>query len=205
MQPYPKIHSVYKRDEKGNMLWGKYSLPEFEYLANNEWVFTEKVDGTNIRVIWEDHTLTFMGRTDKAQIPLFLLDKLDKVFSLERMAAMFDDDACLYGEGYGARIQGGGGNYIPNGVDFVLFDIRIGDVWLKQVDVRDIGTRLGLTCVPVIGTGTLEDMLEKTRLGFNSLWGEFPAEGIVARPKIDLNDRGNRRIITKAKHKDWKV
>jgi hypothetical protein len=40
--------------------------------------------------------------------------------------------------------------------------------------------------------------------GFTSQWGDFAAEGIVARPKIELKTRGGKRIITKIKHKDFK-
>ena len=36
-----------------------------------------------------------------------------------------DGAAVLYGEGYGAKIQKGGGNYRAD-QDFVLFDVRVG-------------------------------------------------------------------------------
>jgi ATP-dependent RNA circularization protein (DNA/RNA ligase family) len=203
MKEYHKIHSLYKRDLNGNMFFGDFSLDEFRYLANNEWVFTEKVDGTNIRVIWQDRAIRFGGKTDNAQMPTFLYDRLVELFNPRKMLEVFDNDVCLYGEGYGAKIQKGGGSYKADGVDFVLFDIRVGDWWLKQDDVREIGTKLGLTCVPIIGTGTLVDLENKVRYGFASMWGDFPAEGIVARPKTELYDRSHRRIITKLKHKDF--
>ena len=47
MNQYHKIQTVFKRDPQANyktLLFGQYSLPEFEYLAMNEWSFTEKVD-----------------------------------------------------------------------------------------------------------------------------------------------------------------
>ena len=50
MKEYHKIQTVFKRDPETNhrtLLEGQYSMPEFEYLANNQWVFTEKIDGTN--------------------------------------------------------------------------------------------------------------------------------------------------------------
>jgi hypothetical protein len=42
------------------------------------------------------------------------------------------------------------------------------------------------------------------RGGLKSQWGDFEAEGIVARPKVDLFDRGGNRIICKIKGKDFK-
>ena len=55
MQPpmYPKIKSLFKRDEKTFKFTDEYSCPEFELLKGLRWVATEKVDGTNIRVIFD--------------------------------------------------------------------------------------------------------------------------------------------------------
>ena len=78
MKEYHKIQTVFHRDPDTKfktLLEGRFSLPEFEYLQNNEWIFTEKVDGTNIRIIF-DGELTFGGKTDRAQIPNQLVNKL---------------------------------------------------------------------------------------------------------------------------------
>lgn len=214
MNQYHKIQSLYKRDEKGKMLFGQYSLPEFEYLRDNTWVFTEKVDGTNIRVMYSGGELSFGGKTDNAQIPANLVNKLRELFKVESFYELFQaieiDDSweypnvCLYGEGYGAKIQKGGGNYIPGGVNFVLFDVKIGDWWLKREDVENIAHKLSISVVPILGEGTLDELRHRCEEGFKSQWGDFIAEGIVARPKIELKDRAGNRIITKLKHKDFK-
>jgi len=199
MIEYPKIQTLFKRDNTGKIIEEEFTLPEFEYLKNNIWVFTEKVDGTNIRVIFDNKGIvTFKGRTDNAQIPVFLLNKLEKIFQGKTQQEM-----CLYGEGYGARIQKGGENYIKDGVDFVLFDVRVGDLWLKREDVEEIALSFGIKAVPIIGEGTLTDMVEMVKKGFKSKWGDFIAEGIVARPKVELQDRRFKRIITKLKYKDF--
>lgn len=201
---YHKIQSVFKRDPETKyktLLMGEYSIPEFEYLRDNEWVFTEKVDGTNIRVYWEDGKIRIGGRTENAQIPTFLYDKLNEMFTPDK----FDDfdSVTLYGEGYGARIQKGGGNYIPDGVSFVLFDVKVGEWWLKREDIYDIALKMDIEIVPVVGKGTLLDLVKLVEGGVYSVWGDFPAEGIVARPEVELKDRGGRRIITKLKYKDF--
>ena len=79
---YTKIPNIFKREEHGNnkLIEGDYSTPELEYLANVPWVWTEKVDGTNIRVVWDGHSVSFGGRTDKAQIPAHLVNKLNELF-----------------------------------------------------------------------------------------------------------------------------
>jgi ATP-dependent RNA circularization protein (DNA/RNA ligase family) len=194
------------RDEKTNfktLLEGQYSIPAFRYLEKNGWVFTEKIDGTNIRVMWDGNKVTFSGKTDGSQIPAFLIQKLMEIFTAEKLAPVFPSGACLYGEGYGAKIQSGG-NYIPDGCGFILFDVLCGKWWLERASVEDIAVKLNIPVVPVIGSGTLLDAVEKTRSGFPSVIGKCTAEGIVMRPSVEMFDRNGDRIIAKIKHKDFK-
>jgi hypothetical protein len=207
MHEYHKIQTVFKRDtanQHQTLLEGQWTLPEFEYLANNLWGFTEKVDGMNIRVRLQDGTVTFAGKTDAAQIPDALLTRLQERFSPLRaqLQELFASDACLYGEGYGAKIRKGGGNYRPD-PDFVLFDVRVGEWWLQRADVEDIAAKLGIDVVPVIGEGTLHDAVAWAKRGITSTWGDFAAEGIVARPKTELCTRSGQRMITKIKCRDF--
>ena len=149
MKEYHKIQTVFLRDPETKfktLLEGEFAYPEFRYLANNEWVFTEKVDGTNIRVMFDGQQITFGGKTDDAQIPAFLVTRLQEVFlpQLETFKAKFTDGVCLYGEGYGAKIQKGGGNYRQD-QDFVLFDVKVGDWWLERSSIEDIASTLRLS------------------------------------------------------------
>jgi len=187
------------------LLKGSFSTPEFEYLQNNLWIFTEKVDGTNIRVMYKDGEIQFGGKTEKAIIQPDLAEKLNEIFlpKKEIFAEVFkDSEACLYGEGYGPRIQKVGPKYRSD-QSFVLFDIKIGHWWFKRKDVEMVGEKLGIDVTPIIGEGNLMEMVEMARKGFNSTWGDFLAEGIVARPKVDLSMRNGKRIITKIKHNDF--
>lgn len=208
MKEYHKIQTVFKRNPETKhktLLMGDYSLPEFEYLKDNRWQFTEKVDGTNIRIMVTNDVI-FGGKTDSAQIPASLIERLNTRFQTiearQRLAEVFPDGGCLYGEGYGAKIQKSGGNYRQD-QDFVLFDVKVGDFWLRREDIEDVASRLDIEIVPIIGEGTLEDMIVTVQDGFSSQWGNFEAEGIVARPLIELKTRSGKRIITKLKHKDF--
>lgn len=207
MKEYHKIQTVFLRDLENKyktLLEGQFTLPEFEYLANNEWVFTEKVDGTNIRAVYSRDEIIFCGKTDDSQVPSFLFNKLQRIFTpqKEKLAEMFPDGVCLYGEGYGNKIQRGR-NYSEE-QDFVLFDVKVGGFWLKRPAIEDIATNLGMKVVPIIGIGTLYEMVELVRKGFDSTWGNFKAEGIVARPSVELFARNGERIITKIKTRDFK-
>ena len=214
MKEYHKIKTVYNRDPENKyktLLIGEFATPEFEYLANNEWIFTEKVDGTNIRVMFNGESITFGGKTARAQIPADLVNKLSERFlpQLSIFQNTFDCseagsvEVCFYGEGYGPKIQKGG-KYRED-QDFVLFDVKIGNWWLQRKDVEDIAENFLLDVVPIIGVGTLHEMVDITRGGFNSNWGNFTAEGIVARPSVELKARSGERIITKIKYKDFHV
>lgn len=97
MTEYHKIQSVYMRDPDNKFktfIEGNWSIPEFEYLQDNQWVFTEKVDGTNIRVIFDGDNIYYGGRTDRAQIPTDLVNALNEMFlpKLNLFKAKFADD-----------------------------------------------------------------------------------------------------------------
>ena len=205
---YHKIQTLFKRDPANKMktlIMGEYSMPEFEYLRDCQWVFTEKVDGTNVRVVCQDGKVEFKGKTDNAQMPAPLMERLRERFlpQAHRLAEKFPDGVCLYGEGYGAKIQSGG-KYRPD-QDFVLFDVKVGEWWLERQSVEDIADEFGLDVVPIIGYGTFGDMVKMVEQGFKSQWGNFIAEGIVARPEVELKTRSGERIITKLKHIDFKT
>jgi len=215
VKEYHKIQTIFKRDmtsKKAPIILGSYSMPEFEYLKDNPWTFTEKVDGTNVRVIWNGEKVTFGGKTDNAQMPIFLLHRLQSLFesdtAKQRFISQFGEEyteVCLYGEGYGVRIQKGGGNYISGGVDFVLFDVKVGEWWLQREALEEIAGKFDIGIVPLLGEGTLQDAVELARTGFPSRWGNFLAEGLVLRPKTELRTRSGHRIITKIKHSDFLV
>jgi RNA ligase len=207
MKEYHKIQTVFLRDpltQHKTLLEGQWAEPAFDYLAGNVWVWTEKVDGTNIRVMINEGKISFGGKTDNASIPAALTDRLGSRFhpQRDRLLEMFPNGGCLYGEGYGPKIQKGGGNYRAD-QDFVLFDVRVGDWWLQRDDIEDVSRKLGLDVVPIVGNGTLYEMVVAVRSGFTSRWGLFNAEGVVARPATELCDRNGKRIITKLKHKDF--
>jgi ATP-dependent RNA circularization protein (DNA/RNA ligase family) len=211
MREYPSINTMYKRDmsiKGAPIIVGQYTTPEFEYLANNRWIFTEKVDGTNVRVGWNaiGGHIEIGGRTDNAQIPTFLLARLYEIFDATALYKQFGealDDTVLYGEGYGARIQKAGGNYNKDGVDFVLFDVLVGDWWLKREDMENVARNLGLRIIPVVGQGTLQQAADYCRVGVTSDWGDFIAEGLVLKPEVELKSRKGERIITKIKWRDF--
>jgi hypothetical protein len=207
MKKYHKIVTVYERDPDTRFKYlidGQFAKPEFEYLARNTWIGTEKVDGTNIRVMWDGERIRYGGKTDNAQIPAFLVNAMDEMFPVDVFSDLYPDTPmCLYGEGFGAKIQKKGKEYLADTQSFILFDVRIGDVWLRRRDVSDIAHQLGILIVPRLHTGSLIEAIELARDGFRSQLSGTLAEGLVLRPETELLDRLGHRIITKIKYKDF--
>lgn len=215
---YQKINTIYKRDENTNsLLIGDWSLPEFEYLKDCKWRAEEKIDGTNIQIRFDGLHVEIGGRTEKANIPLFLLKKLEEIFTVQKLRKVFPPeciedmevpyiDLVLYGEGYGAKIQKGGGRYIKDGVSFILFDVRIDRWWLKRDAVEQIASELNIKVVPVIGYMTIPEAEEYVRKGFTSKIAEdstYEAEGLVLKTDLGLLDRSGQRLIAKIKTRDF--
>lgn len=205
---YPKIPGPFKREvsgpNKNKVIAWDWTSPELEFLADTQWIFTEKIDGTNIRVIWDGHKPEFRGRTDKAQMPPKLLAALTEMFPEELFEQVFGStDVILFGEGFGAGIQKGGGNYLPDGNSFRLFDVRIGNWWLKPSDVWDIARSMGIEWAPVALQGTLSGCIEW--MADNELISSIAhklgtvAEGVVGIPRVPLLRRDGSRIAVKLK------
>ena len=212
---YQKIQSVFYRDPENNfktLIEGEYSIREFEQLANSTWIGTEKIHGSNTTVMFDGETVTFGGKSDNSQIHAGLISYLKEKFTKENMSRVFDydmDDGLfdvqLYGEGFGAGIQKGGGQY-REGQEFILFDVRVDEWWLKRSDVVEVAKALNIPVVPVVCVGTLGDIIEFVRDGFFSRVADdetLLAEGIVAVPEVQLFCRNGDRVITKVKYRDF--
>ena len=212
---YHKINGLYKRDERGKIL-PEYSRPEFGYLEHQSWLWTEKVDGTNIRIGWNVEAdsgcldwgpVCIGGRTDRSQIPTPLLQALhDHVFEarFERAFDEPDTPVVLFGEGYGPKIQKGGGRYRQD-PGFVLFDVWVAGTFLQREDVADVARKMGIDVVPVRCIGSIPLAERMVRDGpLPSEWGAFEAEGLVGTPLVPLFTRTGERVITKIKAKDYR-
>lgn len=207
MQEYHKIETLFERDEKTKRLVeGKFRNEAISFLQHNMWDFTEKIDGTNIRIFWDGHKVTIAGRTDKAQIPAELSNRLFELFGGEVNEQLFEQkfggtEVMLFGEGYGAKIQNGG--LYRNNQDFILFDVMIAGNWQPRENVENIAIYFGIDVVPLIFTGTIQEGIDYVKTKPNSRIGTAKSEGLVGRPKVEMQDRTGKRIIVKIKVKDF--
>lgn len=208
MIEYNKIETLWKRDLEGTkkLMPGVFNNPTVEFLKDNIWQFTEKIDGTNVRVYWDGHKISFGGRTEDAQIPSHLVNVLNDMFLTDEVEQIFEQKfgempVMLFGEGYGPKIQKGGGKYRSD-VSFILFDVLISGNYQPRESVEDIAKAFGLDIVPIIMEGTIEEAVEFVKTKPMSTIGTAPMEGLVGRPKMELRDRAGKRVIVKIKVKD---
>jgi hypothetical protein len=212
MKEYHKIETLYTRDVEGSkkLIEGSFRNDVVEYLKDNEWIFTEKIDGTNVRIFWDGHKVSFNGRTDNAQLHGHLVNRLNELFLGNEVEELFEQkfgeiEVMFFGEGYGAGIQKGGGDYIDN-KDFILFDVCVNGIFLERENIEDIAKAFGLQVVPIVPVKTLSEAVEYVKNKPKSMVGKCikEIEGIVGTPKIRLTDFRGNRIIVKIKVEDFK-
>lgn len=169
------------------------------------------------------------GKTDNAQIPKNLLKHMQEKYTEEKILGalglkkfipvsewesehnwltydQIPNIYTIYGEGYGEGIQSGGW-YIKEGNEFIVFDVKVNDIYLKTDARDDIATKLGAPIVPLMGYFTLDEAIDFVRKGFRSKVAENPdakmAEGLVLRTDLGLRNRMGKRLIVKVKYEDF--
>ena len=147
---FGKIPAVFQRAVTGkkNLMPGIWIDETVQALANYTWVWTEKINGTNVRVHWDGYGFSFGARKEGSEIPPFLLDRLKEIFNdaaEQIFEQMFGDKpVTVFGEGYGHKIGGQGDGYLPDRVDLILFDVLISGNYQTRNTVSQVAKALGL-------------------------------------------------------------
>lgn len=212
MGTYPKIPNIFNRENDNNgknLIFNNFTSTELEILSLiPDWEFTEKIDGANIRIIWDGYRVEIKGRTDKANLPTHQLETLNNLFAGEDNEEIFerlfgDKEVTLFGEVYGNKVQTNG---YSETTDFTLFDVNIGGIWLERQDMISIANEFCIRPVPIVCTGNLYDGIRYVAEGHTTLipGGTRIQEGLVGRAPLGLCDRRGNRIIVKIKYRDFK-
>lgn len=219
---YPKTENLYASNNAQDST--RQRGPEFGFRAPgadqiSKWLVTEKVDGMNMRVVFETVfdgnddsyglALRFAGRTDRAQIPGDLRTYMEQTFTLDKIVNAFRDEAdqlpervVLFGEGFGPGIQKAGQAY-GGTKRFILFDVVVNDTWLSWDDVEDVARKLDIPTVPVLCRScNLWGALETVKQSKLQAPDSEHIEGIVARTDPYLFDQRGHRIAFKYKVRD---
>ena len=169
------------------------------------------VKGDNNKVRYYDVRADFNEFDEKTMAAILQakFDKKDTVVSSGIYGVELEEvPIYIYGEYFGTGVQKGGGRYIQNGNDFLVFDIKQQGWWLPKENRDAICKALGLEQVPFLGHMTLEDIEKMVRGGFATKFDRAAdptliEEGIVARPVIPLCSSNGNRVIVKVKYCDY--
>lgn len=204
MKEYQKIETLYRFDSEIKKFKKEFYNPIVEYLKDCKWFGTEKIDGTNIRILWNGYRFEFGGRTDNADIPKELRNLLNETFNYD-MEVLFEQkfgekEVMLFMEGYAGKIQRG--SYQGN-EQLIGFDIMIGDIYLDKNQSKQIFEELGLKFVPMLEFNNLQECIDYVNNHKQSIiQPQSQMEGLVCYPAVRIYDHQGKRIIIKIKNKD---
>lgn len=210
MKEYHKIDTLFMREETGKhrMIVGRFRNPAVEQVKDCMWQFTEKVDGTNIRIYWDGHKVSWGGRTENAQLHIELVKYIQDNFLTNEVEQLFEQkfgnkEVYLFCEGYGSGIQNGGGYRKDKSV--ILYDVYVNGFYLDREQVAKIGETFNIECVPVVLEGTIQEGIDFVLKHEHSTIAheKHPLEGLVGRLKVEMRDADRSRMIVKIKRKDF--
>lgn len=228
---YPKTDNLLMRDvETRKLIPGEYKRPDFQQIKS--WVVTEKIDGTNMRLLYAPETGEFevRGRSDRANIPGDLRQRMLALCEEKTWAATFRDflaphgdpnrsghertewgTVTVFGEGYGPGIQQGG--YYGPIKDFAMFDVMYHwpdghDSWCQPSTTKWLSGELGIPHAPVLSnrctTEAVFDIVAGWLMSIVALENGtvHPAEGVIARTDPYLYNERGQRVMFKLKGDD---
>lgn len=215
---YEKFSSPFKKDDKFfNTIEMAQNLPV------GTWIKTEKIDGTNIRIILtkpeegmlqvkrEVHIASrklILNREDKGSNQYLDCLKDVNLHKIEEYFKDVDSTVTIYGEGYGAGVQKGG--IYSKEKRFRVFDIRIGEAYQDFEYVKKVCLDNQLNLVPIIGEvreityGECHNSLVKFKETLLKEGDGGKPEGIVYKFEPVLLNKYKERLIFKVKFKDFK-
>lgn len=203
----PKIYSPFKRATEGpnknKLKEGEWYESAFATLQDASWRWTEKLDGTNIRIHWDGIRRSIAGRTERAVLAQDLVAWIDEQLPEELFEQKFGSTpVTLYGEGVGPGIQAGGGKYSAV-KKFILFEVLLGGVWRTNETIDEVAEAFGIERAPFEFISDIETAIDVVADGYKSNYGDFYAEGLVGVPVDGFLRFNGSRIMMKIKHCDF--
>lgn len=178
-----------------------------DILLFKECYVMEKIHGSSAHLYWKDGSLSFCagGCSHNRFVSLF-----QEEFLSGRLKEIFGDQkVCVYGEVYGAKLQGMSKSYGKE-LKFAAFDVKVENSWLSVPQADDVVKRLGLEFVHYVKIATDIELLDRERDApsvqavRNGMGTEVKREGVVLRPLIEVVKNNGERVIAKHKNEAFK-
>lgn len=236
MHYYQKIQCPFLRVNPKDKIVdvNQYSDKYADLLKTTLFSATEKVDGINLNIIYDGNDVWYQGHTDSSNWSQDESDWINKHYCNYEFTQLceqqFGEKTVQFcGELIGPKIQKN--RYGLDDYKFVVFDIKINNVYINREAVKEItntmlmdtvkdyegsliknGGRFIKDSVPAFETlymtidewATFMQLMEKTpQLYIGSKFNpNIEIEGFVIRPKYELIKANGERIIYKIKYKD---
>ncbi len=208
---YQKIPTLYLTDKKTKLCTCEYSNNLFGYLSTLEWVFTEKIDGTNLRIVWDGFNISFLGRTNDAIFEDDVLIYLNETYNNNGFKKLLEEKVgtkltILFGELFGQKIGCYGNYYDSNELRVRFFDVSIDEKYLNYTNSRNFIESIGEEYVPEVFRGTLNncksEVLASHISSVSKNFSNLIIEGLVGQPIFQLYNEKKERIIVKLRVED---
>ena len=104
----------------------------------------EKIHGTSAHVSWNNRRLGFFagGANHSQFVALF-----DQEVLTAKFIELDHDHVIVYGEAFGGKMQRMRDTY-GDSLQFIVFEVKVGDAWLAVPDMDEVATGLGFEVVP---------------------------------------------------------
>lgn len=223
---YHKIDTLFERNDHFKVDTTKLRRPEFGLIK--EWYIEEKIDGMSVGFKYfkyaEDWKPLIFGRTANtnwnAKNKEFMNVQWEKMFSAanEIVEEYGLGSLTIYGELYGPGIQNGGG--YRDDLGFICFDMAVNtnhhfqppDTWLNVTDRNKNAERMGVDVpwtyleFPIPADNIILYIKQNelySVLASKNKKTKLKAEGVIARPPVNLYDQRGARVMWKLKGKDF--
>jgi len=185
----------------------------------------EKVHGTSAHIslketgitaiqngVTEHHDfvdVTFFSGGEKHARFVSLFDKAKLLEAFKAQGFPKGEIVTVYGEAYGGSQQGMSATYGKD-LKFVVFDVKVGNVWLSVPQAEDVAKKLGLEFVYYTRIPTTVEALDAARDADsqqairNGMGAGKKMEGVVLRPIIEVTLNNGNRVITKHKRDEFR-
>ena len=210
MDKYPKISTLFpfnKEIKKFDSTKG-FANENVGFLVHHTWLWSEKIDGTNVRIHWDGYNLSYKGRKDNSEFSAeqdeFLAVEIANMDLGQLIEQTFGEkEVYIFGELHGKNIQKAGPLYSDQ-YQFRVFDMKVNGIWINRlVKLEEIANGiLGLEVAPLILVGTIDDAIRHVKVNTKSTFSDAPLEGLVGVPMGGLLDNQGRRIAVKVKKRD---
>jgi hypothetical protein len=172
----------------------------------------EKVHGTSARLLWRNilmkkgsiGVLNYSAGGEESE-PFRAL--FDDVRLRAGFMAMGHEKVAVFGEAHGGPRTGQAWRY-GDALKFVVFDVKIKDLWLSVPQAADVTAKLGLEFVHYAKVSTDLAALDAERDApsvqavRNGVVDPQPREGVVLRSLLEMRLNNDERIICKHKRDD---